>query len=570
MTLIESAQTALVWVGLRKPQDSRSLSRPIRVVPTPGNFAGGRLSADTQFLSLVTGMQMLAPLSADDQWRNQNLDANTLSKISPRRLIELLADVSPDVSKALWDFLLMMNSGWECKAFKVGAERDNPNSIDPRAQAAIDTFLSSLHGPFTSDKVIPVDTIIATLNMGLFMRGALLAELVLDEAGRMPIDIATPDPYTVAASTLTDPSRGRVWQIGQYQNGQWIPLDRPTIFYIPLHPLPGRPFGRSLAAPAIFSTLFLIGTLHDLRRVVQQQGYPRLDIEIDFDKMRLLMPSDLSSDPNATANWVRTIVDEVQTHYGKLEPDDAFVHANTVKLNKPMGAMDTNFMGSIDTLIAAVERQAVRALKSMPLLFGMNDSTTETHANRQWEIHVAGIKSMQHMVESVLEGMLTIALQVQGIAADVVFRFAELRAAELMRDAQVELLKTTIKAKQVAEGWIDNDEAAEDVVGHGAVAEPERIQAAKAAAEAAKAAAEAAAAGNGTGAGNLPNVNADPGSERKLLSQAYKLAGLAECPQCKAIFQDDLPVIGSVGCPVCGNDVALRRGVERESTEPVM
>jgi hypothetical protein len=433
---------------------------------------GGRLTVDKNQASFVTGLSALSQFSADEYWRERNLDAYTLSKISPRKLIELLADVSPDVSKALWDWILFMNPGWEIKAYKFGSEG---KTIDKRAQTALDTFINNIHGPYTSDKTIPIDVIFASLFIGMFMRGALFFELVLNETGDLPIDIATPDPHTVSTKKVEEKPRGVVHQLGQWQNGIFVPLDRPTIFYVPVHPFPGRAHGRAPAAAALFSTLFLLGTLHDLRRVVAQQGYPRLDIKVDFEQLKDDMPPDIQGDNEKAAKWRADVVDSIQLFYAKLEPDDAFVHGQAIELQAPLGAMESKFMAAFDGLISAIERQAVRALKSMPLLFGMNEAVAETHANRQWEVHVAGIKSMQHLVETSFDKAFGLSLECQGIQARVETKFAELRAAELMRDAQVKYLEDTIASFRVQQGWITNDEAAEDRVGHKAEAEPERV-----------------------------------------------------------------------------------------------
>ena len=101
------------------------------------------------------------------------------------------------------------------------------------------------------------------------------------------------------------------------------------------------------------------------------------------------------------------------------------------------------------------------------------EGASEANANGQWEIYVGGIKSMQHMAANLLERLLGLALQVQDIAAVAQFRFAELRAAELLRDAQVRRLDTLNAAFEYGRGWTSQDEAAMKVCGHNAdVPEP--------------------------------------------------------------------------------------------------
>jgi hypothetical protein len=131
-------------------------------------------------------------------------------------------------------------------------------------------------------------------------------------------------------------------------------------------------------------------------------------------------------------------------------------------------------MGGSGQMIEALERMATRALKSMPLLMGITDGVSEANANRQWEIHAAGVKTVQHYAETLLGRLLGLALQVQGIVATVKVRYAEVRAAEELREAQTFLLK--LKGAVLAErlGYFTADEAAEYATGHGI---PETVKA---------------------------------------------------------------------------------------------
>ena len=69
---------------------------------------------------------------------------------------------------------------------------------------------------------------------------------------------------------------------------------------------------------------------------------------------------------------------------------------------------------------------------------GWNEATSETHANRQWEIHTASIRSIQDPAEGLLSRFFGLVLQSQGIAAAVKIKFSELGASEELRDEQVQ------------------------------------------------------------------------------------------------------------------------------------
>ena len=475
---------------------------------TPRALRGGRVTVDTIEDVFTSSYQVLAPFAPDDFWRGHGLDAKTLSRISTSKLIELLIDLSPDVSKGVWDFLRLSNPGWTIKCFKVDSDE---RVIDDTAQGLLDQFVSDLHGPYTENNNVPFDVIVNTLMLASFMRGGMFAELVLDKTGKIPLEIATPDPQTVRFKRIDDVVRGRVWQLGQMQLGFrggagmgtiMTPLTRATVVYLPVDPLPGKPFGRPLIHPAIFATLFLIGLLHDLRRVVAQQGYPRLDIAIDMEQLKATMPPEISGDPEKEKEWYTGAFNDIASAYSKLEPDDAFVHESSVTINNPIGAATGTNLTGIDGLILALERMLTKALKTMPLMMATPGSQgNQANANRQWEIQAAGIKALQHLAENLFQNLFTIALQVQGVQAEVEVRFAELRAAELLRDEQVRFLKIRNARMMYDNGTISADEMAE-------------ISAGKSEADVE----EPRAPLSGTG-GQVAAVNADPGSQRKKRTQ---------------------------------------------------
>lgn len=435
-----------------------SIWPPTGAQPLPPKvLTGGRLSWDDLNMFGAGLPVILPPDNTADEWRRLDLDSDRIRFLPASRLLEILAEASPDVSRALWDFLRLTNPGWTCTAFK-------PNSETPhkQGQAAVDEWLRKLRKRYGS-----VDVPIGRLHFGAFLRGALFSELVLDQDGRTPIDLATPDPWTARFRQHLDPVLGRVWLLGQFQVGTWVDLSRrETISYIPIDPAPANPYGRPPAAPSIFSSLFLLGLLTDLRRVVAQQGYPRYDLAISLEQLRKATPPNIMQDPVQWKKWVDTTIAEVQRAYTALEPDSAFVHTDVVIVNKPTGAVSAESLGGIDPLIRALERQLARALKTMPLLMGIIEGQSEANANRQWELQAAGVKAVQHLAEAQLSEWATLACEAQGIDATCEWKFAELRAAEKYRDAMTAGLEIDNATKLYYMGAIGMVEFSERTTGH--------------------------------------------------------------------------------------------------------
>lgn len=451
---------------------------------------GGRLTTGGQ--SILSGpFALIPPADPSLSWRYLQLDAQTFDTIDAPQLAEYLADLSPEVSRALWDFLRMANPGWRAEALRPGTDE-----ADPAAQLALDAFIGTLDELYGA-----IDVTIGRLFLGMFLRGAFLAELVLDAAGRLPVDLVTPDPWCVRFRWREDAVRGRVQQLCQWQGGRLVDLDRATIRYVPVDPMPGSPYGRPLVAPSLFVALFLLVTLHDLRRVIQQQGYPRLDVEIVSEEVRAQMPVDIREDPVAVQTWLTDVWTQITAAIRALEPDDTYVHDSKVKMNRPIGTVDSSSLGGVQAVIEGLERMCVRALKTMPFLMSLSQASSEATSNREWEAHLQGVKAIQHYAETPLSRLFTLALQAQGIVATVRVRFAENRASERQRDALSEQTEIANARAKYDAGWTSQDEASQEITGRAAdVPEP-----------------RAPAAGAGTT--QPATTNPDPGSARSQPAQ---------------------------------------------------
>jgi hypothetical protein len=388
--------------------------------------------------------------------------------MSVSQMLEALANQSPEVSKGIWDYQRLLNPGWKVEVFNPGT--DTPNR---RGQQVVDAFIDLLGQKYGS-----VDVVLGRMHMGAYMRGGYFAEIVLAENQRDAIDLATPDPASVRFKVIEDPvTKRQTFQLGQWQDKQFVPLDdAPGVSYIPIDPFPGVPYGRPMVAPAIFSALFLIGLLYDLRRVISQQGWPRIDIAVNTEKLlESLVQGEEASTPEEIEAVIGAAIRDVMTAYSQLQPDDAYVHSDEVEIKGPIGVTTGANLGGVEGIISVVERMLVRALKTTPLMLGITDGVSEANANRQWEMFIAGVKAMQHLAESMLQQFLQLLCQAQGVQAKVKWTFAEIRAAEEQRDALTESQKIDNAVKKYNQGWIDQDEAAMEITGHPPAEEEPRL-----------------------------------------------------------------------------------------------
>lgn len=424
---------------------------PVEKKPLPS----GRISVDSATQQGTLGTTIVAPTDPEQFWKFNNVDTTNIGQYSPKELIDMLIDLSPEMSYALWQFQRMCNSGWEYKVYNLTGDKV-PNE---QGKLIVDIFFALLKDQYGSP-----DVILNRYFLNAFVRGAFCGEIVF-AAGGIPVDLAAPDPFSIRFRQIKDPARGTVWQPGQVQGSKFVPLDIPTFKYIPVDPAPASPYGRSLASPAVFTAVFALSVLHDIKRVIMQQGYKRMDISMATEQAM----DSFTFDPQGYANlgdYMRAAIDAIKTTYAALQPDDALVHTDIFTINNPSGTIDSDSIGAIDKIMERLEMMVTRALKANGVVMDTSNNTNETDANRKWEIYVAGIKSLQHLCESMLESQLNLAIQNSGNQAYVEFRFAELRAAEMYRDEQTRTLKIMNSNAEYNSGYISQDEAALKTVNH--------------------------------------------------------------------------------------------------------
>lgn len=440
-------------------EDVKGTTRAVEAKPLPS----GRVSVDNQNTFWGINKVVISPEDHESAWRFGDIDTNYLDHYTPTQLTDMLINLSPEVSRALWDFQRLFNPGYEYRVYNLGSDKVE----NKRGKKHIDALIERMRDQYGS-----FDVVIDRYSIGAFLRGAFCGELVLDAQGRETVDMVAPDPNSIRFRKIKDATRGEVWQPGQMQNGKFVPLDIPTFRYIPIDPSPASPYGRSLIAPALFTSIFLLSLMHDVKRVVMQQGYKRINIALDTERAMDAFSFDSQGYASFSA-YVRAAIDEVKTTYRRLQPDDAFIRSDIFQIDDNVGTVDANSMDGLDKIIERLEKMVTRALKSNGLVMGTDNSSNELDSNRRWEIHAAGIKSLQHLCENMLESFFATSLQAVGIQATVVFRFAELRASEMLRDEQTRQLRIQNSREEYKAGFESQDAASNKAVGHDAdVPEP--------------------------------------------------------------------------------------------------
>lgn len=398
---------------------------------------------------------------------------------TPEQLLDILSETNPDISLALWNFKRIAHSGLRFRVYNY-----NTNNEDKTGLKIVDRFIKSLNKPnvdgYTQGNGF--DNFISQMFLSAFVKGAISAELLLN-TNREPLSIIAVDPSTISfkseivngiyqwypyqTQTGVEHKPGEVW------DNCCKRLNYPTFFYIPLDPALNDQYGTSPILPALNIIFFQMQMMIDLETIIHNQGFPRIDISVLEELMIKNSPAQYKSDPIQLQNFLKEQISNIRTYIENMNPDDAFIHFDSVKVD-----MVEPRIASIDikSIIAIIDTQVIAAVKSLGTLMGRHLGSTETYADAEISIYVLGIKSVQKLISSLVEQILTLVLRLNGKNDYVVVEFLpiELRSeTELAQWRQMEINNwLTLRD----EGFVTDDEACIKLTGHGLPDDNQSVQ----------------------------------------------------------------------------------------------
>ena len=392
------------------------------------------------------GKQYAQHENPTQSWKTLEVQRKYLLNLPISRLTQIALDLSPQVGKGLFDFLRFCNPGW-----MIETESDT-------ARAIVNDFmkrLTHLHGSF--------DVLIDRMFASIFIGGAYFLELVLNEAGTEALNIAVLDPILARFVRQEEPGLGQYWQLtqrGQTGTADIVLQDEPRVKYVGIDTLPDSPYGRPMVTPSVYASIFLLGLIQDIRRVIANQGYNRLDYSVNTEELLKLAAAENKTDKDI-AKFIASHITQIRGMIESLEIDTSYVHLDTVEVNYADSGTPGTLPG-LDILVRTLERQITNGLKSIPILMGSNESVAETHANRQLDFYIASIESIQDELAAILNDFFQIVLQIQGIQDPLKFFFRRQRIIDRKTIAETEMIVIDNIIKKVNAQLITQEQAIDE------------------------------------------------------------------------------------------------------------
>lgn len=393
------------------------------------------------------------------------LDDRTLRTYDVFELIDSLIDAHPDLSYALWNFLRLGNSGFSYSVKKIGSGKDYP-----QGKREIDDFFMQMKIPNLSgfERSKGISKLVDQMILLAITRGAIAGELVM-----------TPDLSEVVRISLVDPATIDFKLInGRYiptQDNEKIVLDIPTFVYEGIDEKVDDPYGRSPIFSALSMVLFQLQVLNDIKAVVHNQGYPRLDIMIIEEVLLRRMPISIRNNEEKKEKWLNERLRDIINMYNNLNPDDAFVHYDSLKFGEA-GGKGSGALIDPEKLMHVIDNLIQSGVKTLSTLLGRRGAgQTESYAKIEIKLYMAGLAGIQRYISSFMEKMLTIYLNMKGKQGIVEFNFNPIEIRTELEQEQFRSTRLNNIALMYDRGWISQEEAAMMAVGHGPDAPEPRV-----------------------------------------------------------------------------------------------
>lgn len=457
-------------VELERPEAPSSNGHAAELHPTAPSFGVGMASRAPSFSpgrqtdpkAKGGGFGFLLPFS--EETRPFGREDYTIDALKAIR------DFDPQASQATFNFLRLLNPGHDFKAY-TGTGKEEAE-VGGKAQAFLDDLAERCAHEYGGG----LDQFHNVLALMEITEGAIAAEVAPTQ------DLAdVEDWYPIIPRLLSfrrlaqfdDDKIGKL-TLGQRDKlNKWTAVNPNQCFYQPLDPDTEEPYGRPPFMAALQTVLSKSVMLNDLRAIAHNQGYPRLDVKVVWEQLAKAAPPSLMTggkDADLVA-WMKRQLQAIVSDYNSLQVDDTYVHYDWIDV----GMVGPNYAASsfdFKGLESILTRQINSALKSLPILTGYNETTSETHGSIQWEIQVANILALRRQIKRVIEKLGNASLQIAGFAAHAKLVYKPIRTTDRKFEAESAFLEAKTFQVHVQMGWADNNDIAMDLYGHDAVHDP--------------------------------------------------------------------------------------------------
>ena len=394
----------------------------------------GRVTTDQDYFTGGVFGTVVSP-EEDNDWKLQSITDAELKKKSASEILDILADSSPDVNRALYDMHqnLVTEYVWTTKEDDATGNQILEDAIGVMEEKGESVLVK-----------------LGQLVDSGFLKGSLFAENVFDNEEF--IDIVVIDPFRARFQRQRNDERGEFWQLGQRQDGQFIPITSPYVRYIPLIPRTDKAYGRPMAAAALYPVIFLLGLLKSARQSMHLQAFPNRLITVDREHL-----SKSGYDVDQINKILKDLQGELPAQMAATTTGTQYIQGREVDIQMVGGVTRVSYDG-LEMMEKMLERMIIRGLKQYPINFGISEGSglSSGNADQQIEQFSIAIDSFMRRIEGLFSIFGTQILNNYGNASTATFQLKrnhsaiEAVRASRMKD-KVELISMALQAAIITE-----------------------------------------------------------------------------------------------------------------------
>jgi hypothetical protein len=370
--------------------------------------------------------------------------------------IEFCSKNIPDVAKALWNMIRLLNLGSKMEFYGTGSKKASPirEFEDEWREFASRVNYISASG---------LDGLIDIFHRSAILRGGQGCEVVVMD-DMSDID----DVYPIKPQSINwkqeDRGKKNIWVPYQSSGVKQVDLSQGNFFYVPTDPDIDDPRGNLMLSPALQSVDYQLQSYMDMAAVLRRQGYPRNDVELDREALVKNAPAQVKNNPQSLKKYLEDYYEWVKKLLRGLEPTDDFIHYNDTKINTSQGSNPSRSM-DIRAFSEMTDIQVMNGLMQLSVFSNRNTGVTESWGTVQFQIFCSGLASLQRGSKRLIESIARLWLQVKGYQATPKFSYTVMDWNSEEQRMNVKLMEQKLYGVAQLMGWVDGDIAASKVMG---------------------------------------------------------------------------------------------------------
>jgi len=238
--------------------------------------------------------------------------------------------------------------------------------------------------------------------------------------------------------------------INRTTSGRRVSLDFANFLWQPLDADADEIVGNNPLRPGLRNTFTKMEFMDNLRRVLNNQAWPKIKVVLDEQAVLNLAPAQVKQDPRKLIDFFNDYISKVEDQLTGIDPDQNIIVWNTVK---ELGFLESTGNFDPTAYTKLLEAEQISGYKSPSSVVGRggNQDTGEGLASAELVIFRRTIMAYRAVIETLYSRAFTLSMRLNGLQGYAKFKFKEFTLRPPEESAQFDSTRqgTIVSAWQV-------------------------------------------------------------------------------------------------------------------------